>query len=125
MCRIMISGQQSITSASASVSYSICRRKQPSSVTSSPSHNVMPQSELFLSSARSDGIRCTWIVRACVALLPGSPDPAQDRRIDDEPAERLDKRHVERGEPGHGLHIDRPVETISTGSLCKHGRQEG
>src|SRR5215831_16195831 len=72
-----------------------------------------------------DGTRCTWIERACVAFLPGSPDPAKDRRIDDVLAERLDKRHVERGEPGHGLHIDRPVQAIADGSLSEHGRQEG
>ena len=72
-----------------------------------------------------DGTRGTWIERACGALLPGSPDPTKDRRIDEAPVERLDQRHVERGEPGHGVHIDRPVQTISVGRLCQHGRQEG
>jgi hypothetical protein len=32
-----------------------------------------------------DGTRGTWIERACVALLPGSPDPTKDRRIDEAP----------------------------------------
>src|SRR5713226_6115243 len=94
--------------------FSVTRR----SAASCPGGRVARQTVL-------DGTRCTWIERACVALLPGSPDPAKDRRVDDAPAERLDKRHVKRGEPGHGLHIDRPVRAISEGSLCEHGRQEG
>jgi hypothetical protein len=66
-----------------------------------------------------------WIERACEALLPGSPDPAKDRRIDEASVERLDQRHGKRGEPGHELHIDRPVQTIAAGRLGEHGRQEG
>src|SRR5690349_14757021 len=55
-------------------------------------------------------------------------DAAEQARIDDEAAERLDQRHVRRGPTRDRLHVDGPIETVSLAAWderCAHERVHG
>src|SRR5260370_19392763 len=46
-------------------------------------------------------------------------------RVDNETAERIDQRHVERSETTHWLHVDCQVERVPPGARRESERQEG
>src|SRR6478672_10327801 len=63
--------------------------------------------------------------RVGVVSDPRAADAPEHRRVYDETPEWFDERHVNGREPGCWLHVDRPVETISTLLLAEGCAQKG